>query len=286
MLVLIPELSTGVLIGAGRVALIVEYDGAAYSGWQKQQPGVSSVEACLERAASKVANEPLALTCAGRTDAGVHGCYQVVHFDTRVVRSLRAWVLGINTELPGDIRVHWAGQMPGHFSARYSACYRRYRYVILNQSVQPGLMRNQVTWIHHALNAERMHESAQCLVGEQDFSSFRAAGCQSNTPWRNIHHINVIRCGSHVMIDIRANAFLHHMVRNIAGTLMAVGRGEQGVDWVGHVLQQRDRKSGGVTAPASGLYLVDVGYPDEFVLPKAAPGPAWLSHWPSVGDQA
>ena len=217
------QLTTDNAIGAGRVALAFEYDGRSFHGWQLQKSGVRSVEAELTKAVAKVANHPVDLVCAGRTDAGVHASYQIVHFDTPSVRNLRSWVMGINTALPDDIAVHWVGNGDGDFHARFSATYRRYRYIIYNHPVRPGIQRGQVSWTFRPLDAERMHEAAQALAGEHDFSSFRAAGCQSRTPIRFLERISVTRKRNFVVIDVQANAFLHHMVRNIAGALMAVG---------------------------------------------------------------
>lgn len=271
-----PDLTTSTLIGAGRVVLIVEYKGTAYHGWQIQQPGVPSIEACVQHAVSLVADETVNLTCAGRTDAGVHASHQVVHFDTRVVRSARAWILGVNARLPDDIRILWAGTAQPEFDARFSALYRRYRYIMYSHPIPPGLIRDQVTWVRHPLCAERMHDAAQALLGERDFSAFRASGCQSRTPWRNVHRAQVYTQGPFVVLDIQANAFLHHMVRNITGSLLRVGSGEAPQDWIAELMDARDRRLAAPTAPANGLYLVDVGYPEHFGMPKAPPGPLWL----------
>lgn len=279
-----PELTTSPPVGAGRVALVLEYDGSRFHGWQFQKSGIPSVAGDLARAVAHVADHPVDLVCAGRTDAGVHASYQVVHFDTPVNRSLRAWVLGINSALPADISVHWAGNVPESFHARFSARSRRYRYLIFNHSVRPALYRDQVSWNFRPLDAERMAEAAGCLIGEHDFSSFRAAGCQSNSPNRFVSAIQVSRRGPFVLIDIQANAFLHHMVRNIAGSLMAVGSGRESIAWLQEVLESRDRTRAAVTAPASGLYLVDVQYPEHPEIPRPAIGPTLLQGW--GGDTA
>lgn len=279
-----PKLTTDNTIGAGRVALAFEYDGRSYHGWQMQKSGVRSVEGDLARAVARVADHPVDLVCAGRTDAGVHASYQVVHFDTPSVRNLRSWVMGINTALPDSLAVHWAGNGEGDFHARFSAIYRRYRYVIHNHPVRPGLLSKLVSWTFRPLDAERMHEAAQVLAGEHDFSSFRAAGCQSRTPNRYVEFIEVTRKGDFVVIDIQANAFLHHMVRNIAGTLMAVGSGQRPVGWIHEILLGRDRTLAGVTAPPHGLYLVDVGYPEAFGIPRAECGPGFLRPWFTGGE--
>ena len=273
------QLTTDNVIGSGRVALAFEYDGRGFHGWQLQKSGVRSVEAELTRAVARVANHPVELVCAGRTDAGVHASYQIAHFDTPSVRNLRSWVMGINTALPEDISVHWAGNGVGDFHARFSATYRRYRYIIYNHPVRPGIQRGQVSWTFRPLDAERMHEAAQVLTGEHDFSSFRAAGCQSRTPIRFLERISVTRKRDFVVIDVQANAFLHHMVRNIAGALMSVGSGKQRPEWIREILIARDRKAAGVTAPPHGLYLVDVGYPEELGIPAAECGPGFLRPW-------
>ena len=273
------QLTTDTPIGNGRVALAFEYDGRAFHGWQMQKSGVRSVEGELARAVSRVADQPVELVCAGRTDAGVHASYQIAHFDTGSVRNLRSWVMGINTALPDDIAVHWAGQGVDDFHARFSAVYRRYRYIIYNHPVRPGILRGQVSWTFRPLDTEVMHRAAQVLVGEHDFTSFRAAGCQSRTPVRFLEQISVTRRGSFIVIDVQANAFLHHMVRNIAGALMAVGQGLQSPEWIDEVLASRDRRLAGVTAPPDGLYLVDVGYPSEYGIPSAECGPGFVSPW-------
>jgi tRNA pseudouridine38-40 synthase len=273
------ELTTDNAIGAGRVALAFEYDGRGFHGWQLQKSGVRSVEAELTKAVEKVANHDVNLVCAGRTDTGVHASYQIAHFETSAVRPLRSWVMGINTALPFDIAVHWAGNAREDFHARFSAVYRRYRYVIYNSPVRPGIQRGQVSWTFRELDAELMHDAAQALVGEHDFSSFRAAGCQSRTPIRFLEQIKVTRKANFVVIDVQANAFLHHMVRNIAGALMAVGAGHQSSCWIHDILLAKDRRLAGVTAPPHGLYLVDVGYPDGFGIPAAECGPGFLRPW-------
>jgi tRNA pseudouridine38-40 synthase len=214
--------------------------------------------------------------CAGRTDAGVHGFAQVVHFDAPVERSAKAWVMGANANLPEDVRVHWAMAVGADFHARFSALARRYRYIIANLPVRPALLGNQLTWQRRPLDHTKMHQAAQCLLGEQDFSAFRAAACQSTSPMRNVHTVTVHRSGDLVVVDIKANAFLHHMVRNIAGSLMAVGAGRQPPQWLAQVLAGGDRTVAADTAPADGLYLVDVEYPARFALPATPYGPMLL----------
>jgi len=250
-----------------RVALGVEYDGHGFHGWQ-WQTNSASVQAAVEAALGKVANHPVRVICAGRTDTGVHAQGQVIHFDTDVERSERAWVFGGNANLPKSVAVTWARIVDEQFHARFSAKRRRYRYVILNRPVRPTFLTYRVAWEYRPLNAEDMQAAAMSLLGEHDFSAYRAAGCQSKTPVREIYTINVQRKNELVLIDIEANAFLHHMVRNIAGVLMAIGAGDQSVAWAGQVLQARDRCAGGVTAPPHGLYLVDVDYGPDFNLPR------------------
>ncbi|MDX1500095.1 MAG: tRNA pseudouridine(38-40) synthase TruA [Woeseiaceae bacterium] len=246
----------------------IEYDGTAYSGWQRQQSGLG-VQAVVEAALSAVADHPVEVTCAGRTDAGVHATGQVGHFDTTSERAGRGWLLGANSNLPDDVSVRWVRPVADDFHARFSARSRSYRYLVLNRLVRSALHRRRAWWVHQPLAAEAMHEAAQALAGEHDFSAFRAAGCQAGTPVREIHSIAVTRRGDWITLDVTANAFLQHMVRNIAGTLVAIGAGEQPVGWAADVLAGRDRTRGGVAAPPHGLTLVAVDYPPPFDLPGA-----------------
>lgn len=258
-----------------RIALGIEYDGAQFFGWQRQRE-VETVQECLEKALSKIANHPVDVFCAGRTDAGVHGTGQVVHFDTDAVRPDKGWTMGVNANLPDAIAVTWVKHVPDDFHARFSATARRYRYVIYNERLRPGILNHGLSHYHFPLDADKMHQAAQCLLGENDFSSFRAAQCQSNSPNRFVHHVNVTRTGSFVVIDIKANAFVHHMVRNIAGSLIIIGKGEQPVEWMAEVLALKDRTQAAETAKPHGLYLIDVDYPEEFGLPKSKLGPLFL----------
>lgn len=246
----------------------MEYDGSAYSGWQSQS-GVDTVQDSLEKALSRVANQALRVHCAGRTDTGVHAAAQWVHFLSPCERGSSAWVRGGNAYLPEDIRVLHAVTVPADFHARHSALARHYRYVIANIPVGSALYRDRTTWVREPLDVARMHEAAQVLLGEQDFSAFRAASCQSRTAMRCVHRVSVQRSGSLVAIDISANAFLHHMVRNIAGTLIAVGAGRHDIGWVGELLRARDRTRAAATAGPQGLYLTGVTYPARFKLPDA-----------------
>ncbi|MDH0290952.1 tRNA pseudouridine(38-40) synthase TruA [Pseudomonas sp. GD04087] len=269
-------------VGVSRIALGVEFKGSRYRGWQRQENGVPTVQGALEKALSRVADHPVSLMCAGRTDALVHASGQVVHFDTTAERSLIAWVMGTNANLPNDISVTWAKVMPAHFHARFSAMARRYRYVIYNDQIRPAHMAEEVTWNHRPLDASRMREASRALVGAHDFTSFRAVQCQAKSPVKTVHHLEVIEHGRFIVLDIRANAFLHHMVRNFAGVLMTIGAGERPVEWAAEVLEARDRRAGGVTAHPYGLYLVRVEYPEEFVLPERYLGPHFLSSLPDV----
>jgi tRNA pseudouridine38-40 synthase len=258
-----------------KIALGIEYDGASFFGWQRQRE-VASVQQHVEKALSVIANEPIDVYCAGRTDAGVHGTGQVVHFETTAIRKLAAWTMGVNANLPDQVAVRWAKEVPESFHARFSATARRYRYVIYNSDYRPAILAKGVSHYHGQLDETLMHEAAQLLLGENDFSSFRAAHCQSNSPNRNVMHISVERFNQYIVIDIKANAFVHHMVRNIVGSLITVGRKEQPVEWIKWLLEQKDRKLASATAKAHGLYLVAVDYPKEFDLPQVPMGPLFL----------
>lgn len=262
--------------GMQRVALAVEYNGARFHGFQVQPNGVSTVQQALEAALSKVANESITLVCAGRTDAGVHATGQIVHFDTLASRQEKAWLLGTRPYLPDEVSVVWAKNVAPQFHARFSALARTYRYLLCDRKGASGLLHHQITWSSRPLNVELMREGAAFLVGEHDFTSFRATQCQARSPVRRIHHLHIIRRGDLIVLEVQANAFLHHMVRNIVGVLMAVGAGDVAPDWVAKVLDARDRKAGGVTAKPHGLYLVAVDYPPQFVLPEMLPGPLFM----------
>ncbi len=265
------------MTGAGmpavqRVALGLEYDGTAYNGWQTQ-PHAPNVQDCVDRALTQVANEAVACVAAGRTDTGVHARGQVVHFDSHAERSARAWVLGLNSHLPDDIAVQWARAVPPEFHARYSASSRWYRYRLLNQPVRSPLERQRAWWLHRPLDLDAMRAAAGHLLGEHDFSAFRAAACQARTAVRELSRIEIQQHGPVIHIDCEANAFLHHMVRNIVGTLVHVGRGEERPEWVHRLLLARDRRLSGMTAPACGLTLMAVRYPPELGLPEGGPPP-------------
>ncbi len=253
-----------------RIALGIEYDGSPYCGWQRQDEE-PSVQASVERALSQVADQSIKVICAGRTDTGVHATAQVIHLDTDVTREMRAWVFGGNANLPKSISVQWALAVSDEFHARFSAQRRRYRYVIYNRPIRPAILASRVSWEFRPLDATRMRAAAQHLVGEHDFSSYRAIACQAKSPVRTLYRLDVTQYNELIILDLEANAFLHHMVRNIAGVLMNIGRGEREPDWAREVLEHRDRTKGGVTAPAGGLYLTGVEYPEHFGLPTLSP---------------
>ncbi len=250
-----------------RIAIGIEYDGTAYNGWQRQKSG-KGIQEEFERAIGVVADESVEVVCAGRTDTGVHATGQVGHFDTDVERSKRGWLLGANSNLPDDVCVRWVKPVADDFHARFSATSRSYRYVILNRLVRSALHRHRAWWVHQPLDADAMHEAAQALLGEHDFSAFRAAGCQASRPIRDLTSISVTRDGDRIYVDVSANAFLMHMVRNITGTLVAIGMGDEPVSYAESILESRDRRQGGVAAPPHGLTLVRVVYPEEFQLPE------------------
>ena len=258
---------------AQRLAIGIEYDGTAYNGWQVQ-PHAPSIQDALNKAVSIVADEAVEVVGAGRTDTGVHATAQIAHFDTRANRSERSWLLGINSNLPADINVHWARPVSSEFHARFAARSRSYRYLILNTPVRSALYRHRAWWVIRSLDAGRMHDAAQVLLGEHDFSSFRAAACQASSPVRTMTAIAVQRRGEFIAISCSANAFLHHMVRNLAGSLMRIGAGEAQPDWLAEVLHAKDRTVSGMTAPAGGLTLTDVSYPN-FQLPACPERTVW-----------
>ncbi len=258
--------------------MAVSYDGSSYHGWQSQRKvQVPTVQETLEEILSQIANARIVVQCAGRTDSGVHASHQIVHFDSPADRPERAWVMGSNTKLPSSIAVQWAQPVSGEFHARFSAISRRYRYVILNTPARPSIMSGGVTRLSQEIDETKMHIAAQSLIGELDFTSYRASSCQSKSPMRNVQFINVSRRGDMVIIDVQANAFLHHMVRNIAGVLLEIGKGKRATSWAGEVLTARDRTVAAATAPPDGLYLVGVNYPEHFGLPHNTPGPFFLA---------
>ncbi len=261
-----------------RLAVVVEYDGSGFNGWQLQAgSSVATVQGALEAALARIANQPVRVACAGRTDTGVHATQQVVHFDAPAARSERSWLLGTNVHLPDSVRVRGVHAVSQDFHARFSAIARRYRYLILNAPVASALAASRVNWIRQELDVAAMELAAQSLLGEQDFSAFRAASCQSSTPMRRVDFVRVRPHGELVVVDIQANAFLHHMVRNIVGALISVGRGRLHTDEIATLLAGRDRTLAPDTAAAGGLYLVGVSYPAPFGLPRYTTGPLLLS---------
>jgi len=250
-----------------RMALGIEYDGSGFCGWQTQ-PGGCAVQDRLEQACAGIAGVPVKTICAGRTDAGVHALGQVVHFDCTVDRPLTAWVRGVNALLPSSMEVTWAHPVSDDFHARFSAQARCYRYVLLNGPVRPAADHGRVGWFHLPLDVARMRVAAACLVGEHDFSAFRAAECQARSPVKMLHEVSIESSGPYVIFGFRANAFLHHMVRNIVGCLVSVGKGRQAAQWLAQVLESRDRAQAAPTFEASGLYLARVDYDGHWGLPE------------------
>ena len=257
-----------------KIALGVEYCGTGMHGWQRQRQ-TPTVQGFVECALSAVAAQPIEVYCAGRTDAGVHALHQVIHFETTARRELQAWVAGGNTSLPRGISLLWAREMAAAFHARFSATGRTYRYVIFNRRTRSGLLHGRVTWIARALDLERMRQAARVFLGRHDFSSYRATGCQAKSPVREIRRFEITQASEFIVMEIEANAFLHHMVRNIAAVLVAIGSGNKEVGWAKQVLDAQDRTAASVTAPPDGLYLMDVAYPQHFQLPKLS-GAGWL----------
>jgi tRNA pseudouridine38-40 synthase len=259
-----------------RVAIGLEYLGTAFCGWQRQGHAVS-VQGTVERAVSLVADESVSIVAAGRTDAGVHAVGQVAHFDTRAERSDRSWLLGVTSNLPPEISLDWVLPVPESFHARYSAVARTYHYLILNRPMRSALYHDRAWWVRGELDLEAMQDAARLLLGEHDFSAFRAAQCQAKTPMRDLQVLDLRRAGAFIIVECRANAFLHHMVRNIVGSLVRVGRGEASPEWLHSVLESRDRRAAGMTAEAGGLYLSRVHYPTDLGIPGPdVPGPGDL----------
>jgi tRNA pseudouridine38-40 synthase len=250
-----------------RIVLGVEYNGAGYFGFQRQKCGVPTIQEALEQAISKVANHPVEIACAGRTDRGVHAFGQVVHFNTDSVRDDLAWTFGVNTYLPGDIKIQWVSTLDDGFDARRTANSRTYQYFIYNAKNACAIFQNNLTWVSKSLDVPAMQKAAQYLVGEHDFSAFRAAGCQAKSPVRRVSHISIAKQGNIVCIQISANAFLHNMVRNIVGALLRIGFAQQMPENMQYILESKCRKNAGITAPPNGLHLVKVEYPIEYQIP-------------------
>ncbi|HEX5093068.1 MAG TPA: tRNA pseudouridine(38-40) synthase TruA [Burkholderiales bacterium] len=254
-----------------RIALVLEYDGSRFHGWQTQ-PGGGTVQDALQEALAAIAGEPITVTCAGRTDRGVHARMQVVHFDTGVERPDSAWVKGVNALLPESVAVLWAGVVSGEFHARYAAHARTYRYLLLNRAVRPALAARYAGWCHAPLDLAAMRMAARHLIGEHDFSAFRSAECQAKSPVRTLHALEIHAQEERIEFLLRANAFLHHMVRNIVGLLVYVGRGKRAPGWAGEVLGARDRARAAPTFAAEGLYLEHVAYAPHWGIPTTVRG--------------
>ncbi|WP_428086441.1 tRNA pseudouridine(38-40) synthase TruA [Candidatus Thioglobus sp.] len=246
-----------------KIALGVEYMGTNFHGWQLQKSGIRTVQQVVEKALSSVANHPVRVFCSGRTDAGVHAIEQVIHFETDALREDKAWLFGGNVNLPSDVNFTWAKRVDDDFHARFNAFARRYHYKIHNTKVRSAIIAHHSLWEPRALNIESMHQAAQYLLGEHDFSAFRGSLCQAKSPIKTIEFIRLSQTNNDILLDIKANAFLHHMVRNIVGTLIKVGRGERGAEWVKTVLDSKQRKQAGATAQPQGLYFVKAFYPDS-----------------------
>lgn len=249
-----------------KLALGIEYNGSKYCGWQRQSQ-LLSIQIQIENAIAKIANHPVDVVCAGRTDAGVHSKGQVIHFETTTQRTDLAWTIGVNSHLPADVSVIWIKKVSNNFHARYSAISRRYIYIIYNNRLKPAILNKKVLHYYKPLNADKMHDAGQYLVGINDFSAFRSAKCQSNSPFRNLLHINVMRYDLYIIVDIKANSFLHNMMRNIVGSLIEVGSGNQDKKWIQMLLHCKNRQISAATAKAHGLYLFSVDYPEVFKIP-------------------
>jgi tRNA pseudouridine38-40 synthase len=265
-----------------RIALGIQYDGAPWHGWQTQANG-DTVQDALETALEKFTLARIKTTCAGRTDAGVHAIEQVVHFDTTLARDAYSWVRGVNTFLPASIAVRWAVEIPldasdpdNGFHARFSAVARRYHYVLYNHPVRSPVLAGKVGWFHRPLALEAMREAAQLLLGQHDFSAFRASGCQAKSPVKLMHQADIAQKGDIFVFTLRANAFLHHMVRNIVGSLIYVGNGSQNPAWFGEVLAAGNRKLAAPTFMPDGLYLAKIDYPEKWILPQEPYTLPWI----------
>ena len=261
-----------------RIALGIEYNGAGFSGWQSQAQG-NTVQDVVEKAIAAINGRPLRVVCAGRTDTGVHALGQVVHFDTDVERPETAWVRGVNAHLPPNVAVCWSREVDTEFHARFSARSRAYRYVLLNRAVRPALLSGRVGWYHRPLALEAMRAAAACLIGEHDFSAFRAAECQAKTPVKHLYRADIERQGDCIVFDFQANAFLHHMIRNLVGSLVYIGQGKHPPQWLAELLAARDRTRAAPTFDPAGLYFAGVEYDARWRLPAA--GRIML---PSVAD--
>lgn len=266
-----------------RVALGLCFRGTRYLGWQSQ-PGGRTVQDALEAALSRFAGHAVRTVCAGRTDTGVHGINQVVHLDTPLVREPFSWVRGTNTYLPADIAVQWCKPVPAHFHARNAARGRRYAYVLLESPVRPALEAGQCGWVFRPLDADAMRAAAAVLIGEHDFTSFRSSECQAASPVKMLREITVTRHGAYWRFDFEGSAFLHHMIRNIMGCLLAVGTGTRQPDWMRAVLQARDRRAAAPTFAPDGLYFLGPRYDAELGLPTDVPALGWLPGGPAAAE--
>ncbi|MEB3753068.1 tRNA pseudouridine(38-40) synthase TruA [Acinetobacter sp. MD2(2019)] len=264
-----------------RYAIGIEFCGTRFKGWQTQQAGVRSIQETLETVLSKIADEPIIVHGAGRTDAGVHATNMVAHFDTHAIRPERGWLMGANSQLPKDIAIKWIQPVEADFHARFKAIARRYRYVIYHAPMRPALLYKQVTHAYYPLDIAKMTQAAQKFEGTHNFESFRAAACQSNQPVRHVKHCRLTQHGAFLILDIQADGFLHHMVRNIVGCLLEIGQGQYEVDHIDQIFAAQDRKAAGITAPADGLYFIQAYYPEALQnkLPQTTLGPEWLN-WP------
>ena len=260
-----------------RFAIGIEFCGTRFKGWQTQQAGVRSIQETLEQVLSKIADEPIILHGAGRTDAGVHATNMVAHFDTNAIRPERGWLMGTNTQITKDIAIQWIKEMDMDFHARFKALSRRYRYIVYNAPHRPAALYGQVTHIYQPLNVAKMIEAAKKFEGTHNFETFRAAACQSNQPVRTVSHCRLFQHGAYLVLDIQANGFLHHMVRNIMGCLLEIGQEMYDIDHIDTMFAAEDRRAAGITAPAHGLYFVHADYPEQFDLPKMPVGPLWLN---------
>ena len=260
-----------------RFAIGIEFCGMRYKGWQTQQAGVRSIQETMERVLSTIADAPIILHGAGRTDAGVHATNMVAHFDTEAVRPLRGWLMGANSQLPKDIAIQWIKKMDTDFHARFKAESRRYRYVVYQHPSRPALLYKQVTHAFYPLDVDKMMIAAKMFEGVHNFESFRATACQSNQPVRHVTHCRLIKHGHYLVLDIQANGFLHHMVRNIMGCLLEIGQGMYEPEHIATIFAAEDRKAAGITAPPDGLYFIQAHYPEHFDLPKVNLGPHWLN---------
>jgi tRNA pseudouridine38-40 synthase len=256
--------------GMQRYAACVEYCGLRYAGWQRQKHA-PSVQQAVERAIGRVADHPVTVVAAGRTDTGVHGIGQVLHFDTPNRREAISWLRGVNTWLPDDISLIWTRPVSADFHARFAARQRRYRYIVFNREVSPSYLHGRVTWFRWPLKVDLMRQAAKSLLGTHDFSAYRAAGCQSKNPVKEMRQLEIGQSGQWIWFDVAADGFLHHMVRNLVGVLCAIGQGDAPVSWAREVLESRDRRRGGVTFPPAGLYFAAVDYDPDFALPPPPP---------------